>query len=159
MTPLSRAAATSDAKFSMNQAGRRNGHRQVAQRLLQQRSLGEQVRLLRLRSHGRQADDFSGARCFERRLDGGDDAAGLWESRRRIEFGRHDEDAGGVLEGTGEGGSIFHFREGDLAALLCPGAAFFDVAHDRTNRLAGRQQRARERAADFAGNSRNRVHV
>jgi hypothetical protein len=86
----------------MNHGGPQQGDRKpdFPQRLFQQRALGQQVLVRRIRADGRQADDLAGTGLGQSRRHGRDDTPGLGKAGLRVELGgRQDEDARCTVEG------------------------------------------------------------
>jgi hypothetical protein len=66
ITPCSRAGTTSHRQFSINRAQKRDRHRQIAERLLDNCVLGQQVRLAGLRSDGGEINHSRRTRRIQR---------------------------------------------------------------------------------------------
>ncbi|MDR8941315.1 hypothetical protein FEP80_01855 [Burkholderia multivorans] len=140
-------------------AQERHRHRHLAQRLLHQRALSEQVDLVGLRADRREADDLARSRLQECGGHSINHCARFGKPGLRIELRRRqDENAGRAFERGGERRRVFHESRRDFAPSLCPSLCPCRIAHDCAHRLSGSQQLAGQCTAHLAGDSCDCIH-
>jgi hypothetical protein len=121
--------------------------------------LVEQVGLLRLRAHRREADGAGRPRLGQRVAHGRDHCTGLGKTGRRIEDRRDQhEHAIRSSETTSQSGGIAHLGNRQLAAALYPRCGLARIARNRPHIRPVGQERAGDGAAHLTGNPRDRVH-
>ncbi|MNV71788.1 hypothetical protein D3C71_1648270 [compost metagenome] len=139
------------------QEGHRHGH--LAQRMLHQRALSEQVDLVGLCADRREANDLVRPRLQECRGHSLNYCARFRKPRLRIELRRRqDESARRAFERCGERRRVFHESRRDLATSFCPRLRPRRIPHDCAHWLSGSQQFAGQCAAHLAGDSCDCIH-
>ena len=134
--------------------------RQVGQRTFQQAKLVEQVWPCRVGADSRQHHELR-RQCFrECRAQRSDHRLGLRKTGRWIENGRqHREGAVDARERRGERRDLVEIGHRDVAATRRPRRTLGGIANHGTNRQARVAKRARNSAADLAGDSGYSKHV
>ena len=161
MTPLSRAAATSQRKFSTEpcRSKESNRHRQLSQRLLDEGVLCKQVGFTRLCADRRQVYDSARICSFQRRFQGSGRRPRFRKTGSRIEVRRNQhEDSFCAFECRSQRSGIGDIRLYDFATTLCPDIPFANVAHHGPDRPPGGQKIIRDAAANIARYPSNCVH-
>ena len=141
--------------------------RQVGQRTLQQAKLVEQVWPRRVGADSRQHHELR-RQCFHERRgylfffcpQRSDHRLGFRKTGRWIENGRqHREGAADTCERRGERRDLVEIGHRDVAATRLPRRALGSIANHGTNRQACVAKRARNGAADLAGDSSYSKHI
>jgi len=138
---------------------KRDRNRQIAERVLHQAELGQQIGLRGLCADRRENHEPIRAGGQQRASEDFGEGAKLGKTRRRVEYRREQQKhRRGAAECFGRRRRVGKIDYRDFATALLPGGSLARAAHDSANLPPIGEQRASHDAADLSSDSRDDIH-